>query len=219
METKNYISDSIKGIERNDNKDRIFTTKWGESLLSVLFDGISSAPEANKGIDLAVDYIEKNYIKLSSLNIYNLSDMMFESNLIIAESNLDSPFTTYSAIYISGKENLAVISNLGDSRIYEISPQYIKQLSEDDSLMHNKNVVTKYLGMLELEREDFSDLQVDIKDKKMLLCSDGFYTILEKNLSRFHSILNFKNSLNIKKSLSAEIKNKNLDDSSYILIY
>ena len=144
---------------------------------------------------------------------------MFDVHRRIVESPISGPFTTYSAIYIPEGEVVATFSNLGDSRIYEITSQYVKQLSHDDNLLHNRNIVTKYLGMVNLERNQISDFSLDIKGKRILLCSDGFYSILEENLARFHEILNFKRSADISNALSQEIRSRNPDDSSYILIF
>lgn len=219
MSTLHYVNDSFKGTNRKENKDRIWVSEKNDQMLVVLFDGISSAEEANRGIDVAVDFLEKNYQRFFANGDFALADLMFEVNSQIVKAELDSPFTTYSAAYFDSGSEMAKFSNLGDSRIYEVSSQYLKQLTEDDNLVHNKNVVTKYLGMLELEREQIREFSLDIKGKRILLCSDGFYLILEKMLARFYEILNFKNEINIKKSLASEIKGKNLDDASYILIF
>lgn len=216
MEPWKYISDSLRGLERDENKDRTLIVPTEKNLLAVLFDGISSASEAGKGIDIAVESIQKNHRKLESSD-YGLDDLMFDAHSEILASGLSTPFTTFSAAYLS-EGGVATFCNLGDSRIYEITPQYIKQLSSDDNLMHNKNIVTKYLGMLTLERSEMRKFQRDIIGKRILLCSDGFYYFLEESLARFHEILNFKSLSNIQKSLETKIGKNNLDDSSYILL-
>ena len=220
MDGLKYISDSIKGTEREENKDRIFVAQQDGSLLAILFDGISSAEGANAGIDVAIEFAKTNYqrIKLTTGG-YGLADLMFDVHRKIVESPISSPFSTYSAAYVPQGDTAAVFSNLGDSRIYEVTSQYIKQLSHDDNLVHNRSVVTRYLGMVNLERSGVTDFPLDIKDKRILLCSDGFYSILEQNLSRFHEVLNFKRPSDIEKALSQEIRSKNLDDSSYILMF
>lgn len=219
MKNWQYISDSIKGTERKKNKDRVLVIENEKHILAILFDGISSAEEANKGIDIAINFIKQNHKKLDQEKNYNLGDLMFSTNQKITTSNLTSPFSTYSAVYISKTKRLAAFSNLGDSRIYEITPQYTKQLSHDDNLIHNKNIVTKYLGMVQLSRSEIDDFYLNVEDKKILLCSDGFYSLLEYNLSKFHKIFNFKRLQNIKNGLIHEVRKKNFDDSSYILIF
>lgn len=217
MDRLYYVSDSIRGTGRDENKDRVFITQENGNLLAVLFDGISSAKEANRGIDVAISFIERNHHKINSNLGYNLDDLMFGVNKEILESGLSSPFTTYSALYVPKEGHRAIFSNLGDSRIYEITPQSAKQLSIDDNLAHNKNVVTKYLGMVELDRSQFKNLTLEIEGRRILLCSDGFYTLLEDNLLGFHKILNFKKQSDVKKALTREIHGKNQDDASYIL--
>lgn len=214
-----YINDSTKGTERKENKDRVWVKENAEQVLAVLFDGISSAKDANKGIDIAVRCLEESFSSIGISTVLRLSDLMFKINRQIVESGLESPFTTYSAILIHKNSGKAQMSNMGDSRIYQVAPQYLKQLSEDDNLLHNKNVVTKYLGMIDLDREEVTDFDFEIRDSRVLLCSDGFYSMLEKNLARFYEILTFKTTANIKKSLKKEVKGKNFDDSSYLLIF
>lgn len=219
MPTLHYINDSFKGMDRKENKDRIWISEKDEQILVVLFDGISSAEEANRGIDIAVDFLEKNYQRFLNNEDFALANLMFEVNSQIVKQGLDNPFTTYSASYFNLVSGKAKLSNLGDSRIYEVTPQHLKQLTKDDNPVYNKNVVTKYLGMVELKREQIEEFSLDIKGKRILLCSDGFYLILEKMLARFYEILNFKSENNIKKSLASEVKGKNPDDASYVLIF
>ena len=220
MENKRYVEASIKGMEREQNKDRIFVQENEEDFLAILFDGVSSANEANEGIDVAIESINKNRYRLrSGHDKYHLADLMWDAHQAVIDSSISSPFTTYSAVFFPKASTNGTFSNLGDSRIYEVTPQYVKQLSTDDNLIHNKNVVTRYLGMLNLERHQIVEFALDAKEKRVLLCSDGFYSILEQNLSRFHEVLNFKRSADITKALSQEIRRKNSDDSSYILIF
>lgn len=214
-----YITDSIKGTERKENKDRTLVIPSENYLLAILFDGISSAPDANKGIDIAVNFIKENYTHFASNEKYDLANLMHKTHLAIIQSKFESPYSTFSAICIAQNRNWAIFSNLGDSRIYEITPQYIKQLSKDDNLVHRKNIVTKYLGMLELEANDFLPTDFDFINKRILLCSDGFYSFLEQDIKKFHTVLNFDRAGNIKNNLLNEISEKNIDDSSYILIF
>ncbi len=214
-----YVTDSIKGLQREENKDRTLIISSENYLLAILFDGISSAPEANKGIDIAENFIKQNYASFALNKNYNIAKLMNNAHLAIIQSKLDSPYATFSAICISHDKSWAVFANLGDSRVYEVTPQYIKQLSKDDNLFHRKNVVTRYLGMVELKVDDFLANNLDVTNKRILLCSDGFYSFLEQDLKKFHRVLNFDRSGNIKNNLSSEIIEKNIDDSSYILIF
>lgn len=219
MISSEYVTDSIKGTQRKENKDRIIVLSSENYLLAILFDGISSAPDANKGIDIAINFIQGNYSRFGLNEKYNLTNLMRQTHFAITQSGLDTPYSTFSAVCIAKNKSWATFSNLGDSRIYEVTPQHIKQLSKDDNFFHNKNVVTRYLGMIELESDDFYVTDFDIINKRILLCSDGFYSFLEKDLGKFHSVLNFKRAGNIKNNLFNKITEKNLDDSSYILIF
>jgi len=214
-----YIKDSFQGQNRLINKDRILFLENKIGVLAVVFDGISSAKDANEAIDIAVKFLQQNWEKLNTTDSYDLADLMYEVNGEIFKSSLDAPYSTYCAFYLRRNEASAQISSLWDSRVYEVTSQYIKQLTEDDNLVNNKNVVTKYLGMIELERADVGNFYVDVVGKKFLLCSDGFYHSLESNLKRFHRVLNFKSPKRVLNALSVEVQKSNSDDASYIFIY
>jgi serine/threonine protein phosphatase PrpC len=218
MSSTEYIADSIKGTQREENKDRTLVLSSEHYLLAVLFDGISSAPDANRGIDVAVNFIQKKYTEFVLDKSYNLTDLMWKAHCAITQSGLGSPYSTFSAICIAHDKSWAVFSSLGDSRVYEVTPQYIKQLTKDDNPPHSKNVVTRYLGMLKLERTDFLATDLNMQEKRVLLCSDGFYSLLEENRRKFHPALNFDRAGNIKNNLSNEISGKNFDDASYIFV-
>lgn len=218
MKSWTVLSDSTKGIERNVNKDRVWTQENQSFILAVLFDGISSAEDANKGIDLAVKVL--NEYSLEDLKeVFSLKPLIKKLNEAILGSAFSSPYTTCSLAVVDKRTSDVVSANVGDSRVYEISPQYKKQLSKDDNLLHNKNVVTRYLGMVDLDVEQILESHFNIQQSRILLCSDGFYSLFEENLSRFYEILNFSRAGNIRKALKAEINGHNSDDASYGLIF
>lgn len=218
MPSLRFISDSIKGTERSKNKDRVFVVQEKDYLLAVVFDGISSAENANEGISVAVNFIQQNYKRFATSQKFDLAGLMFEAHLQILKSGLLNPFSTFSALWVSIDKEHATFSNLGDSRVYEVTPQYIKQLSKDDNLSHNKNVVTRYLGMPELDRSDFQAELIDIKNKRVLLCSDGFYFFIDRDREKLHSVLNYRRGGNIKKNLLGRVSGINTDDSSYLFL-
>lgn len=219
MKVINYISDSTIGTSRKINKDFVFILENDAYLLTILFDGVSSAEQAILGINVATEYVRKNSETFFVGHDFKLAEMMFNANEKIVESGLSTPYTTYSAVCILKSENLNTFiwSNLGDSRIYKVNPQYIRQLSVDDNLIHSKNIVTRCLGMVQLSKEDFID-QRELFDTKVLLCSDGFYSIMDTDLLKFSELFNFKLLSNTKKSLGSRVETNNHDDASYILI-
>lgn len=101
--------------------------------------------------------------------------------------------TTLVALTIYKDEALAV--NIGDSRLYEISPEGIRQISEDHSLVAelvrkgelspqearkhpDKNIITRALGIQEETEMDLFPFHVE-KGNRYLLCSDGLSNMVE----------------------------------------
>lgn len=210
-----YISNSKKGLSRDRNQDRIQIIDKDNYYFFALFDGVSSHPDSYKLIE--------HYKKLIRRNIDNLDKQgnnldSFLYNLSKEVSNLDiDGASTLSALFISkGVENVKYV-NVGDTRVYMYSNQFIEQISSDDSLEVGSNIITKYLGSKSLSIEDFMSYSLEFK-YHYLLCTDGFYSLMENNLRNYFNTLNFKNLANIKKKFSALQRNENSDDSSYILV-
>ena len=101
--------------------------------------------------------------------------------------------TTLVALTVFGSEALAV--NIGDSRLYVVSKDGIRQISEDHSLVAelvrkgeltpgearrhpDKNIITRALGIQEEAQIDLFPFHVD-DGNRYLLCSDGLSNMVE----------------------------------------
>ena len=101
--------------------------------------------------------------------------------------------TTLVALCVCGYEALAV--NIGDSRLYEVTQEGIRQISEDHSLVAelvrkgelspqearnhpDKNIITRALGIQEEAQIDLFPFEVE-KGNRYLLCSDGLSNMVE----------------------------------------
>ncbi len=124
--------------------------------------------------------------------------------------------STISALFFSKINETAKYINIGDTRIYVFTNQFLEQITIDDSLIGLENIITKCLGN-DLAIEDFQPKNIE-KHYNYLLCTDGFYKIMEEELKDYFNTLNFKNLTNIKKKITYLQRRKNRDDSSYILI-
>ena len=101
--------------------------------------------------------------------------------------------TTVVAATVS--ENCLYVANVGDSRLYLIDSEGIRQITRDHSLVEemirmgelkredarnhpDRNVITRAVGVHVPVRVDFFDVSLEPGDK-ILLCSDGLTTMLE----------------------------------------
>jgi serine/threonine protein phosphatase PrpC len=184
----------------------------------LVFDGVSSSRNASEAIEVFSNYVAKyEHCYLSSQTL-NLGKLLFEANKHLVEKNIEDGYSTLAAalIYKAGEKQDQYV-NLGDTRIYSIDKQSLDQVTLDDNPLNTPNVVTRYLGMVEFSNEDFKEKGLS-NFNRLIICTDGFYKILNEELIEFHKILNFKKLGNIRNSLSRKISNNNVDDASYVVI-
>ena len=215
-----FKSDSQKGRQREINKDRVEVIERDDYILFIVFDGISSAKNATLAIDKIIEFLRKNEDRILKENSLSLDRLMYEANEYLLSLSLEEGVTTYALVFIQkSKPSEIKFSNLGDTRIYEVTNQALVQLTPDHKLINSSNVVTKYLGMIDCTQSDFFESTKKLEyGGRFLICSDGFYEILEEDPSKLHRILNFKRLGDVSHQLRREIFSKNKDDASYILI-
>lgn len=216
---RTYISDSVVGVKKNQNQDNTLVINDPNFSLYVVFDGVSSAKNGYLGTILAKEFIIQNYSTYLNVKYSKLDELMYYCNEYITSKNVAEVFTTYSATLIfNEKKDIAIISSLGDTRIYLVSNQFIEQVSIDDTFSFSSNIVTKCLGMDYLILEDFTTKTIYKNDMGVLICTDGFYSILEKEKMSFFMTFNKKNLNNTKSGLKSLISGRNIDDSTFIFI-
>lgn len=208
---------SLKGVNKNQNEDNYLTIEGHGYNLYAIFDGVGSAENSLKATELAKAFItDKHHLYLGQQT--RLNELMNACNQYILATNTAEPYTTYcAAVTQSDETKRIVLSSLGDSRIYLVSKQFIEQMTTDDKLEY-ANIVTKCLGMSNLNKEDFRQNTIQITDENLLLCTDGFYQFLEEDRMRFFHILNKKNINSIKEELVSLVADKNKDDATFVLI-
>ncbi len=210
-----FIFASLKGITRKENKDNIAIIEGEKYKLYAIFDGVSSAEDGKKATILAKKYIQKNHYTFLDDNI-NLNALMFNTNEFILSKQLKSPYTTYCIVLIPHNSKDFFYSSMGDSRIYTLSKQFMEPITTDDILA--ENIVTKFLGNDSLTGNDFKQ-KIQPKDENgILLCTDGFYKILESHKLLFFEIFQKKALRSIKQNILTQIKNNNQDDATFIFI-
>ena len=154
--------------------------------------------------------------KVAEISENTLDKVLYEINKKLIQSGLQG-MSTLSLLFFNKIRNNVEFLNIGDSRIYIFTNQYLEKITEDDALLGRNNIITKYLGLEALTLDDFQ-LEKTSKDCNYLLCTDGFYTLMENELKEYFKTLNFRKLQNVKKKLLSLQKGNNSDDSSYIII-
>ena len=215
MNNLRYSSNSKKGIERDKNQDRIFINENESYYLFIIFDGVSSYPFSYLFIN---EYKKKLKLEIKKLSINesNLDKILYKTHKDVLCSNING-MSTMSVLFVNKTTNNVNFINIGDSRIYIFTNQFLEKITSDDSFQSNQNIITKCLGIETLALEDFKMHDVNFR-YNFLMCTDGFYTLMERNLKEYFETINFKYFGNIVKKISFLQKRKNRDDSSYIII-
>lgn len=210
-----YISNSKKGINRERNQDSFLIIENESYYFFILFDGVSSNPLSFAFIN---EYKKRLKLKIKNTQICetNLSQLLYDTNNDLLNLGIDG-MSTLSMLFFNNLTSSVNFINIGDSRIYIYTNQFLEKITIDDSLVGRKNVITKCLGMKSLTIGDFKINKIS-SEYNYLMCSDGFYGLMEDNLKQYFESLNFRSLKNVKKKLSVLQRKMNDDDSSYIII-
>jgi serine/threonine protein phosphatase PrpC len=185
---------SDKGNKRESNQDSYLVN---ESLgLFIVADGMGGHSGGEVASSLAVQTVEQE-IKMVKSALLSCREKLYKayeqaSVRIFDKAATESPEllgmgTTMVSCYLENKR--IYISNVGDSRCYLYSDQYLWQVTEDHSLMNEqirsgllrpdqvanftgKNVITRSVGYERLVHPDIVDREVSVGET-YLLCSDG----------------------------------------------
>lgn len=210
-----FLSTSKKGLAREKNQDRILALEKQKFYFFALFDGVSSYTKSYELIEEFKKMLKSNIDNIDS-NGNNIETLLYEINKEISIINMPGA-STISVLFLSKETDIVKYINVGDTRIYIFNNQFIEQVTKDDTLDRGSNIITKYLGDSELTLDDFTPHRLD-KNYNFLLCTDGFYKLMEDNLKEYFNAFNFKHFKNTKKRISYLQRKENRDDSSYIII-
>jgi len=215
------IESSWKGIFRDKNKDASLIISTDEYHLILVFDGVSSADHATEGIQLLLKLVKENHTAYSSEKTYDLRSLLMDMNGVLLKSRWTDMQTTICALYLPVKpEESAMISHIGDSRIYSIQDNEILRLTEDHNVPEMPNMLTHCLGMKSLTNSDFYEKKIDINPgQTFMLCTDGIYTIMEEQLFFIVKKYNGQNKEEISRNIENFVLGHNGDDATYVLSF
>ena len=109
------------------------------------------------------------------------------------DKNSEGMGSTLAMLLTRGQH--AMLAHIGDSRIYRLRNHRLEALTRDHSLLqaqvgagvisgeearfsHNRNLVTRALGMADLARIDTSEVEI-MRGDLFLICSDGLNTMVD----------------------------------------
>ena len=234
------------GKERSKNEDIILIPKNSDDVqLFVLADGMGGATAGEVASELAVNTCREyftNNIERAQNDPYEIREIMRESILAANEKVLEMSIndekyygmgTTLIALYVC--KNKIYIGHIGDSRVYRIRKNIIRQLTKDHSFVQElvnsgtitkqeaknhprKNVLTKVIGYEENIQPDIITKGF-LKDDVILMCSDGLTNMVEEKDIYEIIVKNASDVCNMTKTLVNEANQAGgLDNISVIII-
>lgn len=190
------------GLKRTKNEDNFLVDE--EMGLILVADGMGGHKGGDLASKLAVEVVRDVVKTHREDHTYLSPSAMFQESYSEASSNifresqkndqmLKGMGTTLLAAYIHGDE--IFVSNVGDSRAYYFNDQYIRQMTEDHSLVNEhiragllkgcevkdfqaKNVITRSVGFEKDVRCDIVRKKLNPGDK-FVMCSDGLYGLID----------------------------------------
>jgi len=193
----------------------------GNISVAIVCDGVGSAIEGAKAAKRTTNYLMNNLkirpktwsIEKSILSFtQSINAILYEESQINYERS--ELVTTMTIVIIEG--NRLYGANVGDSRVYLYRDKQLNQLSLDHSMDEEgyENVLTQAIG-IDKKVEPFYFENVIQKDDKILLCSDGLYTVLDEE--QLIAGINIGAHSLVKKASSLEEENLP-DDTTAVVI-
>lgn len=193
------------GCVRPQNQDAYkIETLDNNSLLCVVCDGMGGAKSGNIASTLAADVFTQSVVSSWKPGMgQDAVDALLHSAVKLANYTVyDQAMefvdfagmgTTLVAVLIQGK--MATVVNVGDSRLYHILPDRIRQVTKDHSLVQmmidrgelsaqdakiypGKNMITRAVGTEPVVMCDLFHLELEREDT-LLACTDGLTNLLD----------------------------------------
>ena len=190
------------GVRRNTNQDYVYFSEENVGNLPnllVVADGMGGHKAGEVASELAVNAVlqslkeNKNTDKITLIEEAIAAANGRVLDMAVSDEKYKGMGTTLVVATLD--ENMLYVANVGDSRLYLIDDEGIRQITRDHSLVQEmvsigeldkesarthsrKNVITRAVGVEKNLMADF--FEVDVKPgTKILLCSDGLTNMVE----------------------------------------
>jgi len=193
--------------------------QFNDLTIAVLCDGVGSAEGGALAAKKVTQHIItnfKNIPKTWTIEKAIKSFITSINSILYAQSIQDYEraelVTTVTVAVIKG--NRLYGANVGDSRIYLYRDKNLIQLSHDHNVEGMDNVLTDAIG-IHNEVEIFYFENNVHKDDKILLCSDGLYSLMSENILSKHLV---HGAYHIVKKASSLVEDNLPDDTSAVIL-
>jgi len=169
-------------------KDPLLTAK---GIAIALADGISSSKVSQVASETAVkSFLDDYYCTSESWSVKNSAQsVLFATNSWLYTQTQNSPYRfdknkgyvcTFSGLIL--KATAAYIVHIGDSRVYRLRGDTLKQLTEDHRtyVSNHKSYLNRALGVIENPKIDYQTLPLEVNDV-FILTTDGIYEFVSED--------------------------------------
>ena len=229
------------GIERKINQDYVYFTLKQTGHLPNLFI-VADGMGGHKAGDVASRYTVDEFVSLienatEKDDITVISEAVTKVNTMLLEKAKESPDYTgmgTTLVVATIKDEMLRVANVGDSRLYVIGTDGIRQITRDHSLVEEmvsngtidraqarthekKNVITRAIGGSEDVMADFFEVELG-KNDTVFMCSDGLTNMIED--TQIASILNSSREIDERAQMLIDLANERggKDNISIIII-
>ncbi len=233
-----YVTLTDTGLKRTENEDSFGVYDVEGGLLVVVCDGLGGNKAGEIASKLAVQTIAKTFQDLTDTEyLERIKASILEANkVVVEESNKDfdrkGMATTVETLFL--KDDTAYWGHVGDSRIYCLKGDKLKQLSKDHSLVQklidegyltlkeaenhpNKNIIMRALGDSDSLEIDISKLKINTKEKiRFFMCTDGVTTVVQND--ELESILSNDNPHYISEVIANLVEKRGAPDNYTFVI-
>lgn len=159
----------------------------GNLTVAIVCDGVGSADEGAEAAKRVTNYLMNNMRKRPKTWSIEKSIISFTKSIngiLYQESQINYErselVTTLTIVVIEG--NRLYGANVGDSRVYLYRDEHLNQLSFDHAMEEAgyENVLTQAIGIDKDVKPFYFENTIE-KDDKILLCSDGLYSLMSED--------------------------------------
>lgn len=238
-----WLGKSDIGLVRKLNQDNYFVLQDKGFTLAIVCDGMGGA-KAGEVASLEACNFMKSYFNDHMIQSNHIEDMKAWLRLGIQQTNahihrLSRDTKAYEGmgttmVAVLSYENICVLANVGDSRIYICTETEFKQITEDHSLVQTwinegriseenaknhpqRSVLTNVLGVLNQTSIDVFSFDHSVIG--ILLCSDGLHGFVSDD--EIEEIVRHRHTLSQKVDGLIEIANQKggLDNTTVVLLW
>ncbi|NLK64464.1 MAG: Stp1/IreP family PP2C-type Ser/Thr phosphatase [Tissierellia bacterium] len=197
----NVFFETNKGLMRENNEDSLIVEQFDDYCLYAVADGMGGHKAGEVASFIVIDEMRKYFVSNVEKKDFKPPLFIIESVKLSNDRIREESFkneeclgmgTTLAMVIIDKLQNIIYIGNIGDSRVYLLRNNELRQITSDHTYVNElmkegkitpeeakthpkRNVITRALGSEEIVHADIFELEL-FENDILLLCTDGLTT-------------------------------------------